>query len=310
MKKFLVTGFFILAMLNCSNATSYETSSPYWSTSKTGPTSMDQAIEMFFKDRKLDPLEGVWTESNWGLVAIVKDGEVYKEYVISVGHSGLNGTHEATYLKTASPKMFTFFTRISWEDGSWYVFKTSTGTLILKHNNFAERTIDQYAKYPHGTLIRNWPTDFNAYNAKIENENESVVKWYKVAISKDKEITSYVDRKSMKKKGDRVFFTQLDSLKKGITVEGVTAYSSIETLEGNCTNNVVRFLKTVFYQGKMAKGKIIYTDNSISDWERYEPGTVLGIVLDYVCSKAKPKDFQEENVQSDSLEEESEDNWF
>ena len=128
---------------------------------------------------------------------------------------------------------------------------------------------------------------------------------------RDKEITSYVDRKSMKKKGDRVFYTQLDSLQKGIVIEeGTTAYSAIEKLEGNCTNNAMRFLKSVFYQGKMAKGKIIYTDNSISDWESYEPGTVLGIVLDYVCSKAKPKDFQEENVQSDSLEEESEDNWF
>ena len=311
MKKFLATAFFILAMLNSSNATSYETSSPYWSTSKTGPTSMDQAIEMFFKDRKLDPLEGVWTASHWGLIAIVKDGEVYKEYVISVGYSGLNGTHEATYLKTASPKVFTFFTRISWEDGSWYVFKTSTGTLILKNNNFAETTVDQYAAIPQGTLIRNWPTDFNAYNAKIESESESVVEWYKVAISKDKEITSYVDRKSMKKKGDRVSFTQLDSLQKGIvTEEGVTAYSAIEKLEGNCTNNAMRFLKSVFYQGKMAKGKIIYTDNSISDWERYEPETVLGIVLDYVCTKTKTKGFEEENVQPDSSEEESEDDWF
>ena len=36
----------------------------------------------------------------------------------------------------------------------------------------------------------------------------------------------------------------------------------------------------------------------------------MGLVLEYVCSKAKPKDFQEENVQSDSLEEESEDDWF
>ena len=52
MKKFLATAFFILAMLNCSSATSYETSSPYWSTSKVGPTSMNQAIEMLFKDRK------------------------------------------------------------------------------------------------------------------------------------------------------------------------------------------------------------------------------------------------------------------
>ena len=189
--------------------------------------------------------------------------------------------------------------------------KESTGTLILEHENFGKDHIDKYAANPDGTLIRNWPTDFNVYNAKIEKENESVVKWYKVAISKDKEITSYVDRKSMKKKGDRVFFTQLNSLKKRIVIEeGETAYSSIEKLEGNCTNNEVKFLKSVFYQGKMAKGKIIYTDNSISEWERYEPGTVLWIVLDYVCTKTKTKDFEEENVQPDSSEKESEDDWF
>ena len=145
MKKFFIKALFIFVVFNCSHAISFETSSLYWSTSKTGPTSMNQAIEMFFKDRKLDPLEGVWTESNWGLVAIVKDDEVYKKYVINVDYSGLNGTHETTYLKTASPNVYTFFTRISWKDGSWYVFETSTGTLVLKNNNFAERTIDQYA---------------------------------------------------------------------------------------------------------------------------------------------------------------------
>ena len=310
MKKFLGTAFFIFAMLNCSNATSieYETSSPYWSTSKIGPTSMRQAIEMFFKDRKLDPLEGVWTASNWGLVAIVKDGEIYKGYDISVGHSGLNGTHGRTYLKTASPDVFTFFTRISWKDGSWYVFKTSTGTLILKNNNFAEDNIDQYAKYPHGTLIRNWPTNLNAHNNKIKSE--STVKWKKISESKDGTITAYVDAQSMKKKHDRVFFTQLDSLKKAIEIEERSAYSAIQKLEGNCAKKEMRFLMSVYYSEDMAKGNIILTDDSVSDWDYFDSNSVLGIVLEHVCSKAKPKDFQEENVQSDSLEEESEDDWF
>ena len=91
----------------------YESSSPYWSTYKNGPVTMEQAIEMFFKDRPLDPIEGIWTESKWGLVAITKDGNVYKKYVIGVRFTGLNGTHETTYLRTASPDVFTFFTRIS-----------------------------------------------------------------------------------------------------------------------------------------------------------------------------------------------------
>ena len=226
----------------------------------------------------------------------------------------MNGTHETTYLKTASPNVYTFFTRISWKDGSWYVFETSTGTLVLKNNNFAERTIDQYAANPEGTFIRNWPTDFNEHNAKIENESESKYitkkKWYKVAVSKDGELTSYVDHKSMKKKGYKVFYNQLDSLEKGIEMEGVTAYSAIEKLEGNCSNNSARFLRSVYYQKKMGKGKIIYTDNSISEWEIYELSSVLGIVLDYVCSNTKTKDFKEENDQPDSSEKETEDDWF
>ena len=41
---------------------------------------MEEAINMFFKGRPLDPIEGVWTESDWGLVAITKDGNYYKKY--------------------------------------------------------------------------------------------------------------------------------------------------------------------------------------------------------------------------------------
>jgi len=152
----------------------YESSSPYWSTYKNGPVTMEQAIEMFFKDRPLDPIEGIWTESKWGLVAITKDGNVYKKYVIGVRFTGLNGTHETTYLRTASPDVFTFFTRIVFGDfsnPSSYKFKTSPGTLILKNNNFAEREIDMHALNPYGTFVRNWPLDLYAHNSQFKSNN-------------------------------------------------------------------------------------------------------------------------------------------
>ncbi len=165
----------IFQILTLQKIFAYETSSPYWSTYKNGPVTMDQAIEMFFKGRPLDPIEGIWTESNWGLVAITKDGNVYKKYVISVQYSGLNGTHETTYLRTASPDEFTFFTRIVWKTSnpSDFKFKTSPGTLILKNNNFAEREIDQYALNPSGTFTRNWPLDLYAHNSQFKSNKNA-----------------------------------------------------------------------------------------------------------------------------------------
>tara|TARA_A100001011_G_C14283825_1_gene832745 strand:- start:163 stop:1890 length:1728 start_codon:yes stop_codon:yes gene_type:complete len=157
---------------NGTSSDGYEISSRYWSTKKNGPTSMEEAIDMFFKGRPLDPIEGVWTESDWGLVAITKDGNYYKKYVISVGFSGLNGTHETTYIKTPSDKVFTFFTRIVWRDGSGFKFKTSPGRLVLENENFGNKVIEKYAKHPEGVLIRNWPTDLYAHNQKFGNKKK------------------------------------------------------------------------------------------------------------------------------------------
>jgi len=173
-KKYIYLFIIVFFVLNITQikADNYQTTSPYWSTEKNGPRSIDQAIKMFFKDRPLDPLEGVWTESDWGLVAITKSGNNYHKYLISVDYRGLDGTHETTYLKTTDSNFFTFFTRISWEDGNWYKFKTSSGTLVLKNENYAERVIDRYAMYPNGTLIRNWPTDLYAYNKQFTDSSQ------------------------------------------------------------------------------------------------------------------------------------------
>ena len=157
------------------------------------------------------------------------------------------------------------------------------------------------------------------FSQAMSTETEYITKkkWHKVAISKDGELTSYVNRKSVKRNGDRVTYIQLNSLEKGIEREsGETVYSVIETTEVNCTNNEARFLKSVFYQGKMGKGKIIQRDNSITEWEYFEKSSVMGIVLNYVCTKMKVKnlkpDIAKEDILPDTSEsvKESEDDWF
>ena len=157
----IITLLFILIFnFSIVKAESYVTSSPYWSTVKDGPTTQQQAIDMFFKGRTLDPIEGIYTIPDWGMVAITKYKEGYRQYVIDIIFSGLNGTHETTYFKTSNPNIFDFFERTSWEDGSWYKFKTSTGKLTLKDGgNFAEnRFVESFAVFgDDGILTKIWP---------------------------------------------------------------------------------------------------------------------------------------------------------
>jgi len=157
----IITLLFILIFnFSIVKADSYQTSSPYWSTVKDGPTTQQQAIDMFFKGRKLDPIEGIYTMPDWGMVAITKHKEGYRQYVIDIIFSGLNGTHETTYFKTQDPNVFDFFERISWPEGSWYKFKTSAGKLTLKDGgNFAEnRFVESFADFADGDIFTKiWP---------------------------------------------------------------------------------------------------------------------------------------------------------
>ena len=155
--KILFLALILVFNFSIVKSDSYQTSSPYWSTIKDGPTTQKEAIDMFFMDRDLDPIEGIYTLPNWGLVAITKHKDGYRQYVIDIIFSELNGTHETTYFKTQNPNTFDFFERISWEDGSWYKFKTSKGQLILKNGGKSaeNRYVESFSE--DDVLTKVWP---------------------------------------------------------------------------------------------------------------------------------------------------------
>ena len=190
---FLLLLYFSLSSLALS--IEYVNSSKHWSLIKNGPLTIDQAVKMFFEGRKIDKYEGVWTESNWGIVAIVKDGpNRYQKYVIDVGYPYLNGTLETTYYKTANPSHLTFFTRITWKNGNNYKYATSMGDLYYKSSNTLERNINRYALNPYGTFTRNWPLDYYKYNQQFVKTTDNKKKEPK------KEVTN---QEKPKKKYDR-----------------------------------------------------------------------------------------------------------
>ena len=166
-KLFSLVIIFALFVIKSTNAIEYKTSSDHWSLLKNGPTSNEQAIEMFFKNRYIGPYEGIWMEGTWGKVAIVKDGpNSYKKYVIDVLFSDLNGTHETTYYKTAKKERLSFYTRIVWKNGKSYKYATSTGDLYWKDINTLQRQIHRYAKNPYAEFNRVWPLDYVKHNEK------------------------------------------------------------------------------------------------------------------------------------------------
>ena len=160
LNKTLIIALILVFNFSIVKSDSYQTSSPYWSTVKDGPTTQQQAIDMFFKGRDLDPIEGIYTVPDWGLVAITKHKDGYRQYVIDIIFSGLNGTHETTYIKTSNPDVFDFFERISWEDGSWYKFKTSKGQLTLRNGGKSaeNRYVESFADFSDGDILTKvWP---------------------------------------------------------------------------------------------------------------------------------------------------------
>ena len=111
--------------------------------------------------------------------------------------------------------------------------------------------------------------------------NISFAGWTKVAIDAETgNLTAYIDKKTIKKTGDKVIYKQLNSYKVPVNED---IYSDISYLKVNCATNEAMFLDTTYYSRKMGKGSVVAEDDSISDWDYFAPGTIMGLVIEYVC---------------------------
>jgi uncharacterized membrane-anchored protein len=278
MKPLKIITLLIILIFNFSivKADSYQTSSPYWSTVKDGPTTQQQAIDMFFKGRDLDPIEGIYTVPDWGLLAITKHKDGYRQYVIDIIFSGLNGTHETTYFKTSNPNVFDFFERISWEDGSWYKFKTSEGQLTLKdggefaENKFVESFIESnvLTKVWPKTLISTRSNTLEKFRLSEELSIEEKRKkldtltWYNWDNPKD-------HKTLLKKPNAEIYILENEYYLKG--TKDINQYSWWIFGEENIQNNLIVFSgdQTIYVQ---------YVDDgyvTIDDWKSINPEDLI-----------------------------------
>ena len=109
--------FFLIFFILLNNKTlSYE--NYYWSKKNYAINSKEEAVKKLFKKKKLEKLEGIWMQDNFGLVAIVGEKKrrnlyfQYSKYVINNKiDSSLNGTRIATLRRTKYPELFIVFER-------------------------------------------------------------------------------------------------------------------------------------------------------------------------------------------------------
>lgn len=168
----------LLLSIQFASAITYETYSPYWTshTDTSGPKSQAEAIKNFFDNRKLDMIEGVWQENDYGTIAIVKISSTkYAKYIIYTPNYELNGTKEATIFLNPNTNTHNMFIRIEWETDSGFRYATSKAELIYHNPNTLSDYIFDYVDDHTSTYSRIWPENILTHNKKFSKENSEPI---------------------------------------------------------------------------------------------------------------------------------------
>ena len=161
----------------------------YWSNVKNGPTSENNAKTKFFKDRKLDKLEGIWFLPESGTVAITKSPISDNKYLIYLINAldpkwkKYNGTIEGTIIKTNDEDKYPMFIkRWTYTMGEEYTIQyyidisLSDSFTIYKNHKF---------EFDAKEASKMWPLDYRKHNKQFEvkkeknkkNENKPQIKF-------------------------------------------------------------------------------------------------------------------------------------
>ena len=102
-------------------------------------------------------------------------------------------------------------------------------------------------------------------------------------ITKTKNGDFYVDMKSLTIKGNKRFYLRLRDYKK---IDKYGERSNIIHFETNCTNSKSRFLKDIYFEDHMGKGKFKIL-NEVGDWIDFKKGSVGNYFINQICSLKK-----------------------
>jgi len=144
----------------------------------------------------LHVLEGIWQEEEWGVIAIVKEGNKFQKYAMDITHESyektlkkyisnekLNGTKDGAFFKTSQKNIYKVIIRICWPVnpgaeslGESTVFMTGEATLkIINENKLSEKNKSKYMKKSR-IYTRIWPKRIKEHNKEIpinKSSNES-----------------------------------------------------------------------------------------------------------------------------------------
>ena len=182
--KIIVLGF-ILSLTTFSNSIA---KTRYWSMEKTFPTAKEEVINGYFKNlKKLWPLEGIWLQEDFGIVAIVKDPSLkmlYRKYIIeNFNDPSLNGTLDGTFTKTKYLDRFILFER-SKKDNNHY--QTVLGKVYI---------FDEKNNFPKTRNVKEW--------LNLMRSNKKILEFLKILKESKKvkvDIVSSKTEKNLKKK--------------------------------------------------------------------------------------------------------------
>lgn len=164
---------------NKKKVSSAETSE-FWSNIVDGPKNKEEAIKIL-EGKKLDKIEGLWSDEELGTLVIFKKDDVFQVYIVD-GPTDFNGTLEATVIKTGDE--YDFLARVWYNEIDGYTFTTQTGILevfdnyiLTKFDSLSDGGVNLNSKY-----TRVWPNEksFEKDENKSNNFNEKEKKFYEL----------------------------------------------------------------------------------------------------------------------------------
>jgi hypothetical protein len=113
--------------------------------------------------------------------------------------------------------------------------------------------------------------------------SNAMAEW--VLVTAGTKASSFVDPSTIRRSGNIVKFSGIDTYMVPQTAPGGKTFMSLESeFEVDCIQEQSRRLNITAYSGEMHLGDVIYSNPSIEQWRPANRSTVVDEISKYVCS--------------------------